>query len=652
MRSEPVGQSSTTSPNALYLCHLATLVGGALLGVVAAWAIGDRSGNGLDLERARQLGIVSRTVLAGYAKSGDVRQYLAVILLPFSCSLVTWLLWSRGRLPALATLLCKEPDTPPPSSAVPPWVIAAITVGFLLLTFNINGFYQTDGGWWFLGEEGEYLAWVQMVLDGGVYGRDFLATRGPLVVYPLALFMKLFGVSVVVGRIYTYLLTLLSAGILALFLLRTVGNPAVLIASTLLTLVMFVGGVGRIDAGFLRVILALLPLLCLYAGSRPCRSRSIFAAGAWLAVSALYSQEAGLCALIASALFLLLEARGPGGARRLAPSLVVLTAGICLFLLPVAGYFHRAGALGALLDNLYGFPKLMTLGYAALPFPSLAAFFSSPVNGGAFLPYWTIGIYLAAAADNAVQLILSGRDRALHLRAALLVFGLLLFRVALGRSDESHFYFASLPAVLLCVLMVDDAVRGMAGSWRAAKIGKIFYVTVLSCSLFSLFACSRAPRGRLLMAVGALGDLAHPASRFTVEKGANAYPRVPRAGICLEPVLAEDLEKIGAAVERHSRAGDYVLFFPVEPAYYFLFNRRSPTRFVNAYFAVTSAQRWEMVADLERRRPEVVVYSLYDWRIDGIPEQVQVPEVVQYLSERYAPVETVGSVAILRRKGP
>jgi hypothetical protein len=109
--------------------------------------------------------------------------------------------------------------------------------------------------------------------------------------------------------------------------------------------------------------------------------------------------------------------------------------------------------------------------------------------------------------------------------------------------------------------------------------------------------------------------------------------------------------KIGNALDRYTKRGDHVLFFPNEAAYYFLFERRSPTRYVNAYYAVTTAHRLEMVADLEQRRPAYVVYSLGDSRIDNIPEEIQVPEVVNYLYQHYMLAEDLGGALLLRRKG-
>ena len=628
--------------------HWALLAGGCLAGLIAAFLVSlypfDFS---TVLDEARRLGIVSRTTLAGYAKSRDILSYAALLLLPVACSLGVWLVWSRGRRPALLTLLSYTSAIPAASTLSRRLAASAILFLFLLATFNINDFYSPVSGWAFLGEEGEYLAWAQALLDGGVYARDFFATRGPLVVYPLAWTMKLFGTSVLVGRFYAYGLNLIAAVILMLLLYRTVRNRTLVILSSLLALELFSGGGGRVEAGMLRVFLGFVPLLILYRHAGSSRRLPLLAAGAALALSLLYSQEAGFCAVMATGAFLCLETRA-GDFRYVTRYSLLVAAGCLVVLGAVLGYFFRVNALGRFLENLYGFPKLMTLGYASLPFPSITDFLAAPLTGGAYLPYWITGIYILAGISLLVRMFLDSGSRDLHFRGALLVFGIFLFRSALGRSDESHFYFALPPAFLLAILMLDDAVSGVAGSsLKMLKTGRLMFLAALLSSLLLLFGTSRVLQDRVF----AIYDGVRQAgSKFRVEETGVRLPQMIRGGVFFDPKTAGKLVKIGNALDRCSREGEYVFFFPNEAAYYFLFNRRVPTRYVHAYFAASSAQRREMVADLELKRPACAVYSLEEWRIDDIPEGVQVPEVVRYLNDAYFVAEDLGGVLILRRR--
>ncbi len=92
--------------------------------------------------------------------------------------------------------------------------LAGVIGVYLVCSWNINYFYRPNGWWDLLGEEGENLAWAHSVLTGGVYGKDFHCLYGPLLVYPLAWAMELFGVTIITERAYTFCLNLAAYGII------------------------------------------------------------------------------------------------------------------------------------------------------------------------------------------------------------------------------------------------------------------------------------------------------------------------------------------------------------------------------------------------------------------------------------------------------
>jgi hypothetical protein len=642
--------SDKTSHNSLCFIHWAVLVCGCLAGVVVAALVSSLPIDfSAGIAEAKRLGIASKTILAGYPKNRDVLLYAAFILLPVILSLGAWFVWSRGRRRELAMLFRCEAETMVPSGNNRRYVVLVLLLVILLAKFNINNFYEPAGGWAFLGEEGQFLADAQILLGGGDYARDFFCLYGPLVVYPLAWAMKFFGSSVMVGRFYTYGLTLISAVILVTLLNRTIRNRGIFIVASLIMGALFISGGGRTNATLLRVFLGFVPLLILYRHAGSERKLPAVTAGAVLGISLLFSQEVGLCALIATAVFLCLEAHATGTYRRLAGQGGLVAAGCCLMVLPMLGYMYRQNAFGRFFESLYGYPKLVTLGYGSLPFPSFMEFLSAPLSGGAYFPYWMIGIYLVSAISLLVSLFLGLDNRDIHLRSALLVFGLLLFRAALGRSDESHFFFALPPAMLLTVLMFDDALREAADcSLGAVKKGRHILIGALLISLIFLFMTSSVVHENI---INVFTELRRLPSKFSVQKRGVELPQLSRGGTFYDPATAADLVKIGNALDRYTKPGDHVLFFPNEAAYYFLFNRSVPTRFVFSYFAITTAQRREMVAELEHTKPAYVIYTLDAWRIDDITEDVQVPEVAGYLREKYSVAEDLGNILILRRKG-
>jgi len=124
---------------------------------------------------------------------------------------------------------------------------------------------------------------------------------------------------------------------------------------------------------------------------------------------------------------------------------------------------------------------------------------------------------------------------------------------------------------------------------------------------------------------------------------------VERDDVRHPPDAAREIQLIADFFSRHE-SGKYVYFFPNEPAYYFLFDKFNPTRYPMSSLMVTLAMRREAVADLERRKPEFVVYSTETWRPDDIPERIQAPEVYEYLELNYDVMEDHGAVVFLRRK--
>jgi hypothetical protein len=120
-----------------------------------------------------------------------------------------------------------------------------------------------------------------------------------------------------------------------------------------------------------------------------------------------------------------------------------------------------------------------------------------------------------------------------------------------------------------------------------------------------------------------------------VSRGGNlTAPPFERSGVVLDRRTADSIVAISSYLERFSRGRDDVYFFPNEPMYYFLFDRVPPTRYVMTSIAATREQRLDIVRDLERKRTPFVVYSISTWRVDSIPDNIQAPEVLDYILPR------------------
>lgn len=622
--------------------HALILGAGCAVGLLGAWlAAGLALEFPQDLQRARELGITSIAILGGYSKSRDLVGYACVIGLPLLCALVPWGLWARPRLDSLRRALLPRPRGRLPGGGLSLGTLAAVALFGLLLTFDADRFLRPAfnsyvGAWPFLGEEGEMLDWAQRVLAGAVYGRDYFCLYGPLLVHGLAWNLALFGENVFVARVVTHALDLCGFALVLGFLYRMLGSRGVFVAASIVYLSAFhTLPFHSPNTTILRFVLGMLPLFLLADDERRSGRRCVlagFAAG----VSLLFSQEAGLCGSIASAAILLL------GARARARDAGLFAGGVVAALAPFLVWALARGALGAAVQGLWAYPRLAGLGFGAYPFPSLRDFAASPFGSGALLHYWVIAIYLFSLLRALPALALRRRDRRLQMELGLLVYGLLLYRVVLGRADELNALKAAHPAFLLCFLHLDTAVAAVLARrpWSGGAIA-----AALALSVTLVFAGAPELSSKAGMAWDGLRD---PLGKLSPGQEGIALPEFPRLGVRVDEKTARTLRAIRAYLSSDTAPDDPVYFFPNEAIYAFLFERPNPTRYAIATFAITTEQREELVEDLEASRP-LIVFSPETWRVDGIPEHVQLPEITRYLERSYGVTARSPDVMFLRR---
>jgi hypothetical protein len=246
--------------------------------------------------------------------------------------------------------------------------------------------------------------------------------------------------------------------------------------------------------------------------------------------------------------------------------------------------------------------------------------------------------------------ILLGKVNKDHLlRVSLLIFGVLLFRVALGRSTVENVFKVLPPAVLLLFLIIDGSLTGITkGKSRFLKSAYVVLIGVVVLSSITVVNRTTFLKDGF---ADAIRELVSMSDKWSVVSTGDQVSSIERGGIFYDYQTASSLKNIHDFLEANTKPDDYVYFFPNEAAYYFLFNRNNPTRYSFSYTAVTTAQRKELVDSLEKNKPVYVVYSRDTWRVDDITEDVQVPEVVRYLQENYRPYRDMGAVVIAKRIG-
>ncbi|HVP14134.1 MAG TPA: hypothetical protein VMS88_01245, partial [Terriglobales bacterium] len=543
-------------------------------------------------------------------------------------------------------------------SAAPRWhwlewagIPLLLFVCFVRFDMARNGFAP----WAILGEEGEMMAWVNTVLRGGVLSRDVYCLYGPLSIYPVALLFKLFHPSIWIWRVWIYSLNVpalfavyallrgltrrrLSAflGMLAVGLLCTSQTPAM-------------------SWSVSRVALGLGAIAALRAFLRSGRARWLALSGLALGVALFYSQEVGVSAAL-GVVAALAVATWSARARDRLVAFGALVGGAALVVIPLLALFAAQGALGETLDNLFVFPRVRMLGYAAYAFPSfdrgVALFLSGAppevarLTALAYFGPVALAVAAVVLALRALRGPLAGRDIAL---GAVLIFGALLFQSGLSRPDSPHLLFCLPPALVLLACFMEEAALalGARGAHAAPRAAAGAFVAFWLLALGTI--------GPIW--TGSLGDCFHQAAltltgRFAVRDvpGFRAF-EIPRArGTCAPEGWVADVESVVRDLDARTRRDQPVWVFPNEVMINFLADRPLANSFPLDIWAITTDQRRQLVAEVERSRPPFAVFYVDAFLVDEIPNRVALPEPFAYLQERYVPDRTIGRWIVERRR--
>jgi hypothetical protein len=586
------------------------------VGAGAAWlVVRVLPEGGSDVERARALGIVSVSILAGHSKSAESLAYFLGMATALAASVAAWR--------ALAGPVSLAPRLAPKPVG---WLELAIVA---LAFFAVFGrVWRLDaatlGPWPLLAEEGEMLAWADTVLRGGALSRDVFCLYGPLSTWSVTVMFHLFGATITVWRAWIFAAG--AAGLIAAYLLLRglVRTRTAALLGAVATGVFCATVIPAMSWSPSRVGLGLGALACLCRAGGDDPRRWLAATGALVGLALLYSQEVGVACAVAVAAALVLR---PDRVRALAWSAL----GGASVLAPALAYIGAQGALGATFENLFLFPRIRVLGFGGLPFPAL------DLSSEALRAYFVPVVLAVSGFATAVRLLGGERGARVATELALFVFGLLLFSAALSRPDTTHFAFAAPPALVLLAGLVEDGA--VLAASRAAPLGD----RAAAALAVALATAALAPY---------LGWLGANLISFGAPAPANFRPlRLARAGGVLVPdSFAGDLEHVVEAIRQRTGPDEPIWVFPNEALLYFLAERPQATSYPLALFAVTSAQRSELVAQLERVRPRYAVVYRHAPAVDGITYDVALPEVLAYLANRYEVEADFGAFALVRRK--
>jgi hypothetical protein len=486
-----------------------------------------------------------------------------------------------------------------------------------------------------MGETGQHLAWTNSILHGGFQGRDFFCLYGPLYDLSIAAFWSLVGRSIAAYELHR--MVAVTLGWVGLLVLSgaIVRRPALALASIFL-----------LPWVQLRVGLALLGFLLLIVWMRRGGLRWSLGAGLAGGVSLFYSQEYGLAfSAVAVVAFLV---------RRDLRAALVFALGLAAVAAPLLGYFAANDALLPMLHDLSQYPRYMMAGYGKMVFPALAPGLPLDLSelGSEESLYLRLSYAVPAVSLGALLLLLPisrldprrpfaslrevrealARDPARLALVLIALFGLISFRVALGRSS----LFRTLAVLPAAVLLLGYGLDRLVDLWGRGSRTR------------SLALWRTAALALLLLCAGFL-EAGKPATLLS--RSAQHFSRFLTEGYRLKG--DREVVRVARWIQLNTEAGEPVLFLPDNGAYYYLTDRPNPIRFVMGHQIVTDAHRREVLSSLRDNPPRFVAWDHDAYRVDEIPDELVFgPALLSWIEENYREQTRIGGVAILRRIAP
>lgn len=487
--------------------------------------------------------------------------------------------------------------------------------------------------------EGEALAGAQLTDDGAFPWRDLIFIHGLLadVAMPdlgFAVFEDsrwgfVAGNGVLVAPLYWISTYYLCAYLFRRNWLFLVGTQAAVVLG-----VMF-----EAHLRFLLVPVALLLLAALLDKPSPLRAAAFTAV---VFVQAIVTPEAGIGAVALLGTVVLFDLcyfqRRRGFVQNFRRTLLCAASGATLSIL----WLGFLGAFGALDDFVFAYTTFAADHQLTGSFP--ITWLNDRFRFDAIAPVVLVAL---AILYFGIQIL---RGRALSVAdwtmGAVAIFTGLYYHKFLARPDQ-HVYqsFAvAIPLVYYVLYRLIGLGEQTAGRLRAGlRLPTRVGLTAVAVTVLVL----EAPLS--------LGDVVPNASK-RLDGTVPAEASVPRAGYTTFDGAYEELVgNLDTIIDAYAGPRGGVFDFSNSPAlFYYLLDQPSPTRYYHVSMAIRAGTQDDLVDELSRRRPKLVVYSSYGTGLpswDYISNQVRHYRVSRYLLDNYVPLSAWNGFVFLGLKG-
>lgn len=481
-------------------------------------------------------------------------------------------------------------------------------------------------------EEGLWAGWLQRMLDGKTMYRDFAAYHPPLLSGGLYVFSKVFGESLYNLRLYFHLLQITGPIIIYLIVSKLTKSNWIRIAVFIL-IVAYSTSLVRNNME-IRLASGLIPLLFVYWYNERRQKVFLWTSGILSGLALLISVETGIASVAATGIAVLLSASKKTFWKVSLPAL----AGGTFVVLSVLSLLFINGSLSKFVEYVYFYASSFSLGYTntVIERPDTATLVqwylvNKYVASSAFLWELTKYVLVGGAAFAAVLKIKKEFGINEILFSGVAVFGLVLSRSALGRSDVYHIAFAW----VVCLILLAYIFQYISSYSRV--------IPAVILTLLIIFV------GREQTQVALLQNQIIKFQTYGNPSGGYPSYKNPRAGILTG---IETKTEIGDAmisyITENVGKDEYIYVFPHAPEIYFLADRSNATSFDTPINMFAMAYQKQTVEELKKNKPKLIIYNP-NFSIAGI-SRFALGVTDNYIIENYVSAETFGENVVMRPK--
>ena len=478
-------------------------------------------------------------------------------------------------------------------------------------------------------EEGFWLGWLQRLINKQVLYRDVAAYHPPLIVWGMYAFTKITDFSIYNTRLFLHLLQIFGL-IIYYFVVNNVLHKRINKLVVMLLAFSFTATLVKNNVE-IRLGLGLLSLLIWLNYLKTKKPGWLTLSGVFCAITLFTSLEVGIAAMVTIVVSTTILSKN----NRIKNSGFVIF-GILIGSLPFLLTLWVQGALAGFTEQLSFYSKAFSNGYFNLPIERAIRLsflrwhiFYQYLDSVAWMWEMTRMGLLATfmfVATKAINKRINTKDK---FAIALTIFGLLLFRPILGRSDWYHLLFVLLISLPLLIYVVENLSN------------KLRYLNIVVIGLLVFVFSTRWVNDNFISAqifklqtYGKVIDTYH------------SYD-LKRSGILVGEEV-EATEKLVKYIQNEVSESETIFSYPWSPEIYFLADRRNVTAFDTPYAFFSQEFQEEMIYQIEKGEPKLIIYDpemqFGNLAVDSLPE------VNKYLQENFTSVLEIGSNQILKPK--